>query len=328
MNEILSNDEIDTLLEMFRTEGPAAGEDLDAALPPAGGAADRVVSPLDLLRPNRLAREQVRELERWFGSAGKMLSASISDRLRLDVRCDCVAVEQLRFQNWLDRLPGPVAIHVLEADALSKPALFTASTSLLYGAVDRIMGGTGKVHRVPKEFTEAEFTVADSFVRPCLDRIAESLAELVPISWSVKSRFCNPLLAQILPSQEVVISVYFQVSGESLIGDLRLVIPFSAVEALLQKHGKDRKDALAPGSMRDRLGKAVRGVPLDLAVTLGEARIRLRQLLNLEVGDVVPLETLVGQTASVPVMGKTKFKGHIGRLGNRLALRIADVVAG
>ena len=119
----------------------------------------------------------MRGVERYFESAGKLLSMTIGDKLRLDARCDCVAVEQLRFGSWLEQLPGPVAIYVLQMEPFRLPVLFTASTSLLYGAVDRILGGSGKVTKVPKDFTAAEHTVAEALVGPCLDKICDSLAD-------------------------------------------------------------------------------------------------------------------------------------------------------
>ena len=330
MNEILSNEEIDTLLEMFRNEGGAA--EAEPPINPAFAAAlaptdDRVISKIDLLKPNRLGREQLRGIERYFESAGKLLSATISDKLRLETRCDCVAVEQLRFSSWLDQLPGPVAIYVLQMEPFKLPCLFTASTSLLYGAVDRILGGSGKVAKVPTDFTAAEHTVAEALVAPCIDRICESLAEIVPLKWTMQNRFCNPSLAQILPSQDVVLSVYFQAAGDFMIGDLRLMIPFVSIEPLLERFCRDGGKVVEPGSMRASVANTVRTVPLDLAVRLGDARIRLKQLLELQPGDVVPLNSRLGQPAIVPVQGKPKFTAHVGRIGNRFGIQVADVMA-
>jgi flagellar motor switch protein FliM len=328
VNEILSNEEIDTLLQMFRTEGGAAVEpdDVLRTARAPDEPEERVVAPIDLLKPNRLSREQVRSLERYFESAGKLLSATISDRLRLDTRCDCVAVEQQRFQTFLKQLPGPVAIFVVRMAPWHHPVLLTASTSLLYGAVDRILGGSGKVNKVPTDFTAAEYTVADAMIGPCLDRICESLAEVAALKWSIENRFCNPSMAQILPSQDVVLSVYFQAAGEFLIGDLRLVIPFASLESCLDKLGKDAVLRREPGSLRDTVARTVRSVPLDLAVELGAARIPLRQLLRLQAGDVVPLATRFGDPAILPVHGRPKFTGSVGRIGNRLAFQVADVM--
>lgn len=323
VNDILSNEEIDALLDMFRKG--AVDEVRSSESAPDAPADDRC-REVDLLKPNRLAREQVRGMHRYFESAAKLLSATISDKLRIDARCDCVAVEQQRFGTWLENLPGPVAMYVVKMEPFKTPVLLTGSTSLLYGAVDRILGGTGRVARVPKDFTQAEYTVADALMGPCLDRIVESLEDVVKLQWSVESRFCNPSMAQILPSQDVVLSVHFQVSGEFLIGDLRMMIPFQAIEPHLEKFAKDSVTRMEPGAMKDKVAKTVRSVPLDLAVELGGARITLRQLLDLQRGDVIPLETRFGSPAVVPVMGKPKFLGQIGRIGNRLAVQVADVM--
>jgi flagellar motor switch protein FliM len=329
VNEILSNDEIDTLLQLFRSEGATLEAEpikRRAAAVPVADESGRVVSPVDLLKPNRLGREQLRGLERHFESAGKLLSATIGDRLRLETRCDCVAVEQIRFGTWLEQLPGPVAIYVVQMEPFRQPVLFTASTSLLYGAVDRILGGSGKVTKVPKDFTAAEHTVAEALVGPCLDRICECLAEVVQLKWSFVNRFCNASMAQIMPSQDVVLAVYFQAAGEFLLGDLRLVIPFASLEPLLERFGRGTVSRLEPGALKDKLGATVREMPVDVAVELGGSSIKLRQLLELQAGDVVTLATRVGEPASVPVMGKTKFTAHLGRIGNRYGVQVADVM--
>ncbi|MEQ1632749.1 MAG: FliM/FliN family flagellar motor switch protein [Planctomycetota bacterium] len=324
MNEILSNEEIDTLLDMFRA---GAGEDeVPVAAPKLEAVVDDRISEVDLLKPNRLAREQLRGMERYFESAGKLLSATISDKLRIDTRCDCVAVEQQRFGTWLEQLPGPVAIYVCKMEPFKTPVLLTASTSLLYGAVDRILGGSGRVSKVPKDFTQAEYTVADALMGPCLDRIVESLEDVIPLKWQIENRFCNPSMAQILPSQDVVLSVYFQVAGEFLIGDLRLLVPFQSIEPYLEKFAKDSVTRMEPGTLREQVARTVKSVPLDLAVELGNARITLRQLLDLQAGDVIPLDTRFGSPAVMPVMGRPKFLGQIGRIGNRLGIQVADVI--
>jgi len=109
-------------------------------------------------------------------------------------------------------------------------------------------------------------------------------------------------------------------------GDLRLVIPFAPLEPLLGKFGRDSVARLEPGAMRDTLVQTVRGMPIDVAVELGGASIRLRQLMDLQPGDVIPLAARVGQPAVVPVMGKPKFTAHVGRIGNRFGARVADVM--
>ena len=163
-------------------------------------------------------------------------------------------------------------------------------------------------------------------VAPCLDRICEALTEVVELKWKIANRFCNPSMAQILPSQDVVMSIYFQATGEFLLGDLRLVIPFVGLEPLLERFTRDSVSQLEPGAMRHKMVETVSKMDVDLSVNLGDSRIRLGQLLKLQPGDVIPLATRFGQPAIVPVMGKPKFAAHLGRIGNRMGIQIADVM--
>ena len=331
MKDLLSNEEIDTLLQMFRAEGAqGAAEDhvvlgLDADHEPQSP----VVSKVDLLKPNRLSRDQIKNLERLFEGTGRALAATISDKLRFEVPCDCVAVEQMRFSSWLQLLNGPSAIYVVRMPPFEQVCMFTATSGLLYAAVDRILGGSGKTNKVPNELSAAEYTVADAFVGPCLDRVCDTFADWGKFSWTIENRFANPSLAQILPLQEVLLSVHFQTSGEFLLGDLRLVIPYAALEPHLKMLdlGPGARFRQAPGALRKQIEKTVAPVELDMSVVLGEAQLSMRQLLALKPGDVVQLDRRIGEPLVAPVQGRPKFFGQIGLMGNRLAFQVAGTVA-
>lgn len=329
MNEILTNEEIDTLLDMFRAEGGDLDIDVKSAPFAVAPTPDvGLVSAVDLLKPNRVSRAQIRALERYFEAASKGMTASIGDRLRMDVVCDCVATEQMRFQNWVEQLTGPVAIFTLRMPPLETPVVMSANTSLLYGAVDRILGGTGRVERVPTDFTQAEYTVADAFLAPCLDRICENLAEVVPLSWQVEARHTNPSMAQVMAGQDVVVCAHFQISGESLIGDLRLAFGYQAIEPYLRELGDGPgQPRVEPGKARDTIEANLLDSAVDMHVSLGETTIPLRQLLALRVGDVVALRTPFGAPLEAPVQGRVKFMGQVGTIGRRLAFRIGEVLA-
>jgi flagellar motor switch protein FliM len=255
------------------------------------------------------------------------MTAAIGDRLRMDVLCDCVATEQMRFQSWLAMLTGPMAIYTLRMPPLGAPVLLAANTSLLYGAVDRILGGSGRVERVPQDFTAAEYTVADAFITPCLDRICDCLNDVVQLRWSIEGRFTNPSMAQVLPGQDVVVCAHFQVSGEALLGDVRLAFPFAALEPHLGKLGGSDRTTHEPGALRAPIEASLRQTALPLQVNLGGTTLALRQLLGLSVGDVIPLRTRFGEPLDAPVQGRVKFRGQVGTVGRGLAFRVGEVVA-
>lgn len=328
MNEVLTNTEIEALLDMFRVEeahieSPRA-EDFKRVAGADIFEAEPVVSKIDLCKPNRFSREHIASLEQCATDAARAIGATSSEKLRLDIACECVGVEQQRFGSLMNALSGPVVIYVLRLAPLEHLALLSISTELLYGAVDRILGGSGRVKNVPTELTAAEYTVADAFVGPALDHICRSMEMLGDTSWEIEARFSNGTSAQILGAHEVAASIYFQVSGDFMLGDMRLVLPHASLEPHLFNLGRSRVSGfnLEPGKMRNVVEGSMKSVDVELGVQLGEANLTVHDLMALRVGDVVSLDTRVGDRLVAPVEGIPKFWGSIGRKGRRLAYRI------
>jgi flagellar motor switch protein FliM len=112
-------------------------------------------------------------------------------------------------------------------------------------------------------------------------------------------------------------------------GDIRMAIPYASLERHLDRLSKSRfvTTASHAGEFREALASTVAVVPLELGVQLGRTAIRLGDLLELEVGDIVPLAAKPGDLALVPVQGKVKFLGQLGTRGNRYAVRIRRVAS-
>lgn len=328
MKDLLSNEEIDTLLEMFRSEEQTLGDSDSLPAVELEPERESLVSRVDLLKPNRISREQMQGLECIYEACAKALSATITETLRFEMNCDCVAVEQIRFSSWVQSVGSQAAIYVIRSEAFEGPILVSATSNLLYGAVDRILGGSGRVQSVPRDFSEAEYTVADAFVEPCIKQMSNSMSDLLPGTWEIANRFTNPSLANVLPSQDVVLGVHFQTGGDFLLGDLRLAVPFAAVEPRLDDLGADKTSLSVEDAdrTRDIIGDSVRPVQVEMAVQLGSTELPLRQLLALKVGDVVALKTRLGEKLIAPVQGVPKFKGQVGTVGRRLAYQVAQVM--
>jgi len=334
VSEILNNDEIDALLELFRAEG--IPEDLAEAasiLEKGIGAASLLerVAPLDILKPNRFTRSQLVAIELIQDMVAKRVAATITERLHVEADCDCVAVEQLAFSTWLGQLERPIAVYTLQIEPMQAPAVMTFSPGMLYSAVDCILGGTGgngHLQETPKELSEAEYVVADAFVNPIQEQLAKGFSELAELRFGITGRFTNPNMAQVLPLGEVVLALHYQVSGPTMIGDIRLVIPYSSLEAQLENFATSRfmGDSQGLGDYRELLSKNLASVDVGLSVNLGTAQMKIGELMSLEVGDIIQVDKKPGDLLEVPVQDRAKFRGHLGLRGSRFAIDIREVV--
>jgi flagellar motor switch protein FliM len=64
----------------------------------------------------------------------------------------------------------------------------------------------------------------------------------------------------------------------------------------------------------------------EVSVQLARGAVKLRDLLNLDVGDVMSLETMPNEEARIMVEGTPKLYGHIGSLHGNRAVRITRAI--
>ena len=326
VSDLLNDAEIQALLELFESEG--IPEDIleQGELEARRKAGTGPVSELDLLKPNRFTRKQLDIIERLMEMIGRRIGGTVSERLRVDAQCDCVAVEQVRYSSWVGHVESPSGVYVVDLQPLALPGVLTISGDLLYGIVDRILGGEGTVSTEARELSETEYSVAESIVMPIIETVAEGISELVPVEGRLAGQYTNIAMANPLPLHEVVVATHFQVVGAPLMGDMRWVIPYSGIEPYLDELSKARFVAAAnrAGEFRGVLETTVSAVPLELSVELGRTQMPLADLMGLDVGDVVRLDTRIGQLLACTVQGQNKFQGQLGARGPRFAVRITE----
>ena len=74
----------------------------------------------------------------------------------------------------------------------------------------------------------------------------------------------------------------------------------------------------------NRVKEQIMQTNANLVVKLGEATIQLRDIMNLEIGDIIQLNTDATMPLDVMVEGVPKFKGIPGLLKGNRAIRVTE----
>lgn len=80
---------------------------------------------------------------------------------------------------------------------------------------------------------------------------------------------------------------------------------------------------LQPGQRLDL--SDLRSVKLRVEADLGSARIRIRDVIDMKVGTVVPLNKLAGELTDLYVNGLPLGKGEVVVVGDNLHVRVAEI---
>ncbi len=78
--------------------------------------------------------------------------------------------------------------------------------------------------------------------------------------------------------------------------------------------------------IRQIMGNQLKKTSMDVRIILGTSKITVRDLLSMEKGDVLVLDSSIDSTLPVIVKDQVKFRGRPGMRDGNMAVRITDIV--
>lgn len=281
------------------------------------------VRAYDFRRPDRFSKEQLRALymvhENVARAMGTVLSAFYRSLVQVAVR----ELRQVTYAEFIESVPAPGVVAVLALPPLDGRALLDLDPHLAFPLLDRMFGGPGEPLSQLRPLTDIEQIVIRRVLEALARELAVSWSQLAAVQAAVEAVEVNPRFLQLAAPNEVVLAVELSTQLGPHQGLIRLGLPFMLLEPVLprlsfgQWFGAKRQQA-RPETVEEHL----RRVEVTVSACLGRARLRLRDLLELEVGDVIQLGRRRGEPVEVLVEGRPKFRADPGRVGERLALRI------
>jgi flagellar motor switch protein FliM len=346
-DEVLSQAEVESLLSSMESQGPraasggapsstSAGNAASAGTATSPGAAGSTkpitrarekISSYDFKRPERVGKEQMRALQSLHEGFGRNFGAALSALLRAIVEVKLTSVDQLTYSEFVFSLENPTCFSLITAEPLEGRLILDINPSILYPIIDRLLGGgkdTGPISRRP--LTEIELRLVGRITSLFLQELKHAWENVLTLSLEVERVESNPQLVQIVPPNEVVVLISFELTLGDLRGMINLCIPFNSIERISSKlaanswatYGKTASTPTTKAAMGRRLEEA----QLEVIVTLAESTITTKDLIGLRVGDIITTDKDVHEPLDVAVQGASKFNASVGAFKGRKAIRV------
>jgi flagellar motor switch protein FliM len=325
MADVLDQSEVDALLAAV-----GSGEVETSASAPewSGQSGDgKAVVDYDFRRPERVSKDQLRALEAMHEGFARNMGASLSGLLRHIIEIQVASIEQLTFNEFIRSLPNPTCFNLLEADGLSGQLCLEISPLIIYPIIDRLLGGNTNEMFVPQRpLTAIEQRIVGRLLDRALTTLGESWSNVTPVQFDLATTESNPALVQIVPPNEVVVIVVFEIKMGNRSGNMSLCIPFNVIEPLMgrlaaQSWFSYRRHESNP-EQTERVKAGVTNAPVELRTYLAETSMTVSELLSLEPGDVISTPKRSTREIIVQVEGVTRFAGRMGKLRDHRAVKI------
>lgn len=343
MSEILSQAEIEALLSSLTSDGadmsPApssAGAPRDPS--PGGGMTSSPIKResraliayevYDFRRPDKFAKDQLRTLQMLHETFARLFAGSLSAYLRVPAHVDLVSVEQIPYDEYMRSLTSSI-INVFSMAPLSGQAILEMEFSVILSMIDRLLGGPGSMDKRSNALTDIEKALTESILNRALKEFHtawEGIAQFTPKReiMETQSQF-----VQIVPPNDVVVSILFEIKVGELRGAMSICIPYLLLKPITGKLSAQRWFASSikknTGKYAGLLARRLEKTHVTCAVRLGASDISVEELLNLQVGDVITLNRQQHEEVEILIGDSVKFFARPGIRGKKLAVHITRI---
>jgi flagellar motor switch protein FliM len=199
--------------------------------------------------------------------------------------------------------------------------------SILYPIIDRLLGGgkeTGPVARRP--LTEIELRLVSRITSLFLTELKLAWDNVLELTFEVERVESNPQLVQIVPPNEVVVLISFELTLGDIRGMMNLCIPFNSIERIGNNLTTNNWASYNRASPTEEsiieLSKRLDGALVEMVVTLANSRISTADLIGLRIGDIITTDKDVSGPLEVDVEGVKKFHANAGSFKGQKAIQI------
>lgn len=316
MQDLLSQDEIDALLH-----GVGGGE---IELGPEKRLHE--FQHYDLTSQDRIVRGRMPSLERVNERFTRHLRSGFRGLLRCGLDITYEGIQIQKFGEYASTLLIPTSINVVRLDPLPGYGLVVMDARLVFLLVDNFFGG-GRFHAKieGREFTPAETLVVGRVLETIFTELRKAWGEASLLGVQLLQKETTPEAAGVFSANDIAVVSSFSVEFDIGGGYLHLVLPYGMVEPI--KTLLDRSAIADADSRANRwemaLKENIQDAQVDLVCRIAETMVSLREVIDLEVGDVIPIDE------PKPILGVADialFNVGLGALKSNLALQVRDKI--
>ncbi|KQQ88026.1 flagellar motor switch protein FliM [Massilia sp. Leaf139] len=312
-------------------------EEVDALLKGVNGDQDELSAPEDtsgvrtynLATQERIVRGRMPTLEIINERFARLLRIGLFNFLRRSAEVSVGSVRVSKYSEFIRNLVVPTNLNLIHMKPLRGTALMVFDPGLVFLLVDNLFGGDGRFHtRVEgRDFTQTEQRIILRILDIVFEAYTKSWEPVYPIEFEYIRSEMNTQFANIATPNEVVVSSTFTIELGPVSGQIHFCMPYSMIEPI--------RDALTSSLQGEALEVDKRWIRLmtqqiqvaevELVAELGHGKANFDEILNMKVGDVIPIT--VPEAISATVDGVPVMECSYGVFNGQYALKVEKLLA-
>lgn len=272
--------------------------------------------------------ERLPMLEIVFDRLVRLLTTSLRNFTSDNVEVSLDRITSVRFGDYLNSIPLPAILAVFKAEEWDNFGLFTVNSTLIYSIIDVLLGGRRGQTAIRIEgrpYTTIETNLVKRMIEVILADAELAFKPLSPVKFNIDRLETNPRFAAISRPANAAILVRLRIDMEDRGGTAELLLPYATIEPirglLLQMFMGEKfgRDPTWEGHLATEIGRA----QIAVEAVLYEAKLPLKRIMTLDIGDTLALELDPNATITVRCGNVPLTEGRMGRVGDHVAVRVS-----
>lgn len=319
-DQILSQEEIDALLGAM-----AKGEVNIEEEVVAQGAK---VETYDLTSQRIIMRDEFYALGEIYDKFTGTLQASLSSSLQRTLEVSLVSTEMVKYGEFIKAFPNPTCYHLFSMDPLIGSGLMAIETDLVFSLIDCMFGGDGKPLTQVRDFTQIELRMMSKFAVEVLANFEKAWEILYPVKIALKKTETKSEFVHIVNSSDLVMVIVFLLHGKEFSGNIYLCVSYLMLEPIKERlSSKYLREKDTAYSWKPQLEQLLNDTVVEVVAELGRTVQSVSDLLNLQVSDIIKLNSGPDDMITLNIGNVSKYMGYPGIAKGNRAVEVTTLIS-
>jgi flagellar motor switch protein FliM len=288
-------------------------------------------SPLNLFQLARPDREQFRipNFDIILDVFCRSYATSLTNQLQRTFSITRTALETFEFQKFMADKNQPGGIGILDMPPLKHGALIIIDPKLSFSLIEIMLGASNDLEspQLDRRLTTIELTILKTILTDACRDLNKAFFQLLDLNTTLIKLENNARLVSIVePEAEVIVGTLLVKVGEYS-GEIHLVFPYATLEPLRDLLRELLNiSTTSRGTWQDVLEDEVLEIPASITAQSGTITLSVKQILNMELGDILSLNYDPSAPLKVLVEENVKFSAIPGTHNGKKAISLTGII--
>jgi flagellar motor switch protein FliM len=317
-DQILTQEEIDALL--------TAMDRGDVDIEEETSSKSEAVS-YNLTSQNIMLRDQFSALEQVYDKFATLLNTTLSAILQRSLEIEFVSSELVKYEECISAFSSPSSFVIFKQEPLIGNALLAMEPGLVFSLIDCMFGGTGRPTGRIREFTMIEERMIRKVSSEILDCLEKAWQIVQPTKIELRKVETKPEYVHLVSLNDLMVVIVFSIKGKEFSGNFHLCMSYLMLEPIKEKlSSKYLREKDIANTWSREIRSLLRNTPVDLTAELGRTTQSIRNLLELQVEDVLQLNTGPEDLIQMTIDNVPKYLGYPGVIKGNRAVEIVELL--